>query len=322
MAAKPKMLTSAVGNTGNDDANNFNDGKLAKGIFDLVQLKYDLEGKYELAKTSALGAKDAKATASDLVVYKPYGENITISLKYADMSTPADGDWFLYPIGGMDINARLKGWKGWKGVEDPAQTFVTTAWGEYSGHKNLTLVTVGGDASVKVESETAGTFNVLDENKVLVQIRNDDVQKAPSTDWSELVNGDANPTSGGTNVKTTELGIQKDAPGNRYILNVDKDGTDTTWLYVSVGSAPTTLGTLEDENTNQFTVKDIKVTLLQNGVTAVKQFTKGSETIAFAQMDGLQTGTYTLRVEVLGSSGYWVSYQTALAIKNDTQVIQ
>ena len=78
---------------------------------------------------------------------------------------------------------------------------------------------------------------------------------------------------------------------------------------------------MEDENTNQFTVKDIKVTLLQNGVTVVKQFSKGSECIAYADMAGLQTGTYTLRVEVLGSSGYWVSYQTPLAIKNDTQVI-
>lgn len=320
---EPEMLADAADNTkatgGNDKAHKFNDTKLGQGIFDLVQLKYDLEGKYELAKTSAAVAKDAKATASDLVVYKPYGENITISLKYNDMNAPADGDWFLYSIGGADINTRLKGWKGWKGVEDPTQTFVTTAWGDYSGHKNLTLVTVGGDASVKVESETAGTFNVLVEGNVLVQIRNNDTDKAPNVDWSELVNGDANPTGGGINVKTTDLGIQKDV--NRYILNVDKDDTTKTWLYVSVGSATTTPGTLEDENTNQFTVKDIKVTLLQNGVTVVKQFSKGSECIAYADMAGLQTGTYTLRVEVLGSSGYWVSYQTPLAIKNDTQVI-
>ncbi len=322
MGAKPKMLTTAADNTGTDDAKNFNTGKLAKGLFDLVMLKYDLEGKYELAKTNAGPVKGTKASTSDLVVYSSYGDPISIALKYTDMGSPQEHDWFLYPIGGLDINARLKGWKGWNGVEEPSQTYVAPTWGNYSGHKNLTLVTVGGDASVKVESETAGTFNVLTEDNVLVALEVDGAQSA-TVGFNELANGGTNPNGqGGADVKNTELGIQKDGAGNRYILNVDNDGTIQTWLYVSVGSDPAAPGILDDKNSGKFTVKDIKVTLLQNGVTAVKQFTKGSDSIAFAQMDGLQTGTYTLRVEVLGSSGYWVSYQTALAIKNDTQVIQ
>lgn len=326
---EPEMLDNAADNTKaggtNDKAHKFNDTKLNIGIFDLVMLKYNLQGRYELAKTAGTGVgatKGAQATVSDLVVYKSYGENLSIELKYTDIENPVDSEWFMYPLGAGTIDERLKGWKGWKGVEDPSKEYVAPAWGDYEGYTDLTLVAVGAGAGINVQAETAGTFNVLDENIVLISLETDGRQVG-TVGFTEFSNGAINPNgNGGVDVKTTQLGIQKDAAGNRYILNVDKNGTNETWLYLSVGSDPAAPGTLDDKNGGQFAVKDIKVTLIKNGITVMKSFTKGSEHIAYAQMDGIQTGTYTLRVEVLGSSGYWISYQTALAIKNNTQVIR
>lgn len=316
-ATAPKKLQNNL-----EDANIFNATKLANGLFDLVQLEYDLQGKYGLYKTPDGLAQGTAATAGDLVVYKPYGDAIEIALRYADMNTPKQDDWFLYPMGaGNNIDLRSKGWKGWKGVEDPTKEFnatvgqATTNWGSYSGHSNLTLVPVGAGAGFQMQSETADTFNTLDENNVLIDI----LATNGTPTFGKLVDGAANPTNGGTNVKTTDLGVAKDT--DRYILNMDKAGTDVTWLFVSVGDDSAHPGTLDDQNGNEFTVVDIKATIVQNGLTVVKTFNTKDGHTAYAQLDGMASGNYTLRVEVKADSGYWVSYSTPLVIKYDTQTI-
>lgn len=312
-------------------ASKFNDAKLQKGIFDLVMLKYDLEGKYELAKTAGID-KGTPAAESDLVVFKPYGEDIEIELKYNTMATPQANDWFLYPLGSTDINQRSMGWKGWKGVEDPSKKFNATVggaagnWGSYNGHTDLTLVSVGGGAGASVQAATSGTFNVLNEDTVLVTLEADD-NAAATAGFLELVNGDTNPNGGGgADVKTTGLGIQKDAAGSRYILNMDdaaknKTGGNATWLYVSVGDDPAAPGTLTDKNGNDFTVQDIEVRILQRGLITAKTFQKASSSVAYQQLDGMQSGAYELEVRVLSSTGYWETFKTPLAIKYDNQTI-
>lgn len=315
---------------GTQKASKFNDDKLRKGIFDLVMLKYSLQDKYELAKTNAGLTKGDKATENDLVVYKPYGEAITIDLKYTNMATPVQGDWFLYPLGAVppaDINGRDKGWKGWKGVEDPTKEFKATAWGSYDGHKDLTLVPVGAGAGANIQANTADTFNVLTEDTVLVTLEADG-NAAATAGFLELVNGDTNPNGGGgADVKTTGLGIQKDPVGNRYILNMDdaaknKTAGNATWLYVSVGEDPARPGTLNDKNGNEFTVQDIQVRILERGLITAKTFIKASSSVAYQQLDGMQSGTYELEVKVLSSTGYWETFKTPLAIKYDNQIIQ
>lgn len=316
-------------------ASKFNDDKLRKGIFDLVMLKYSLQDKYELAKTDAGQIKGDKATENDLVVYSSYGDAITIELKYTNMTTPVQGDWFLYPLGAVppvDINGRDKGWKGWKGENDPTQTFDATkgggaGWGQYAGHTDLTLVPVGAGVGANIQANTADTFNVLTEDTVLVTLEADG-NAAATAGFLELVNGDTNPNGGGgADVKTTGLGIQKDPAGDRYILNMDdaaknKTAGNATWLYVSVGEDPAHPGTLNDKNGNEFTVQDIQVRILERGLITAKTFIKASSSVAYQQLDGMQSGTYELEVKVLSSTGYWETYKTPLAIKYNNQTIQ
>ena len=102
-----------------------------------------------------------------------------------------------------------------------------------------------------------------------------------------------------------------------------RGGTPQTWLYVSAGAdaTDTKVGILQDKNQNDFAVKDITVTLSQGGVD-YKTFTKDAGGYsAHAQLDGLRSGDYTLRVKILTSSGYEESYQTTLVVKYDDQVI-
>ena len=311
------------------------------GLFDLVQIKYDLEnGKYLLYKNTGNGM-GTPATKTDLLQHIEYDRGahtpIDITLKYTDMTGPGMDDWFLYyatmPGGAPParLDERIMTWDGWKDVAGTGEEFTKSknTWDTgYTGHKSLHLVALAG-SSVTAQAETSGTFNVLDKTNVLVQIRNDDTDKNPANDWMELVNGDDNPQNvAGGDAKTTKLALLDDGVNNRSIINLDKTnrnggtGGKNTWLYVSAGSLTTTPGTLQDANNNDFAVKDITVTLSQGGVD-YKTFTKDAGGYsAHAQLDGLRSGDYTLRVKILTSSGYEESYQTTLVVKYDDQVIQ
>lgn len=302
------------------------------GLFDLVQVKYDLKGQYKLYKTTAPTDIGTEATAAELAPLSEYqgGTPIQLQMKYVDMSTPQANDWFLYTVNRIGTtDDRVKTWTGWQDKIDPSKKFtIIPDQMSYDGYTDLTLLPLGADGNVLLKAETPDTFNVLSDSNVLVQIRNDTTTAAPTTDWNLLSAGDENPQNGGTGgtAKDTKLELMKDT--SRSILNLDKAGrgnpagaTKKTVLYVSVGKDAQTLGTLTDKNGSDFLVKDISVSIMSNGITLARAFTKGSDFIAYASLDGCASGDYTLRVEVLSAAGYWVSYTEDLIIKYDGDVI-
>lgn len=302
------------------------------GLFDLVQIKYDLEnGKYLLKQTPDGLAIGTDATNTNLLQHTEYKEPVAtpidINLKYSltGMVTPQPNDWFLYSTTTppTQLDERIRSWKGWRDTVGTTEITPDQNW-QYAGYKSLQLVALAG-SSVNTQAETSDTFNVLDKNKVLVKLENDGAQ-GNKNNWDELINGDTNPTpgAGGIDPKNTGLALKEDAAKNRFIINLKRGGTPQTWLYVSAGAdaTDTKVGILQDKNQNDFTVKDITVTLSQGGVD-YKTFTKDAGGYsAHAQLDGLRSGDYTLRVKILTSSGYEESYQTTLVVKYDDQVIQ
>lgn len=303
------------------------------GLFDLVQVKYDLKGQYKLYKTTAPADIGTEATAAELAPLSEYqgGTPVQLQMKYVDMSTPQRDDWFLYTVNKIGTtDDRVKTWTGWQDKIDPTKKFtIIPVQMSYNGYTDLTLLPLGADGSLLLKAETPDTFNVLNDSNVLVQIRNDTTTAAPTTDWNLLSDGDENPQNGGTGgtAKDTKLELMKDT--SRYILNLDKAGmgnpagaTKKTVLYVSVGKDAQTRGTLTDKNGSDFLVKDISVSIMSNGITPARTFTKGSDFIAYASLDGFAPGDYTLRVEVLSAAGYWVSHTEDLIIKYDGHVIQ
>ncbi len=292
------------------------------GLFDLYEVFYELGDAYLLNKAGAGGTFGTNATASDLISYHQYdpAAGYQVSLKYTDMSSPAENDWFLYPkttAGGLPVDNiadRITTWSGWKNKNGSDEYTKNNSWTPYTGHSNLTLVQLGATGSVSIKSETSGTFNVLDENKVLVDVLQDESQLVTAVGWGELTN------SNDSNVKNTGLGLGKD--NTRYILNLSRGAVQRTFLYVAVGKDPTApnVGKLMDENGNEFTVSSIEVTL-KKGLTTYKTFTQKVGPMAVCGLDGMASGDYTLEVKILTSSGYWQSYQVPLAIKYDDQII-
>jgi len=295
------------------------------GLFDLHEMFYDLGDNNLLYQTQNATDLGTVAVADKLSVYREYNPDqgwYDVDMKYNNMQTPTMADWFIYkrtPADGLldTLDDRTKTWTGWKNKYNPAERFVFPAWGEYKGHDNLHLLPLGAGGSVTVQAETSGTFNVLTADTVLVEITNDGNLVA----FGELSNGDDHPVPGTGDAKTTRLALMNDAGNNRYILNLDAGGVNTTWLHLSAGAAPTQPGILEDNNTNNFTVEDITVTLVK-GKDEVKTFDKVGKHEAKAQLDGMLSGDYTLRVVIKASSGYSISYQTSMVIKYNDQVIR
>lgn len=302
------------------------------GLFGLVQVTYDLEDKFLLYKTGAGNAVGTKAVASDLLVYHQYDPTTgyTIDKKYnTDIQTTNEGDWFVYKRTGRDpanVNERIMTWTGWQDTNNPTNKYTATTWGSYNGHRNLHLVTVGASGDLIAQAETSGTFDVLTKDTVLIAIDNDATKTVVNAAWTELTNGDDNPTAangGGAAAKTVGLGLMNDTAKNRYILNLNRGGGTRTFLYVAVGKEPTAVGTLEDKNTNEFTVGSIEVTLTK-GLATIATFTpvSGGGAAAYHDMSSVSSGDYVLRVRITTSSGYEETFQTTLAVKYDDQVIQ
>lgn len=304
------------------------------GLFDLYTVTYDLQDQFLLFKTTDGVSIGTKATTDDLLSYHEYkpGTPYQVVMKYGNMTAPVTNDWFLYPQltsngqAPTQLNDRRQGWTGWENSHDASQKFtVGNNWGApgYSGHKNLRLTQVGGGSGgVQVKAETSGTFNVLDDTNVLVAIEADETKTVQDAGWQELTNGDTN-GGVGTDVKTTGLGLGKD--NTRYILNLNRGATTKTFLYVAVGDDATAdkVGILTDENNSEFIVGDIQVEV-KKGLTNVKSFTQvaSSAAAAWANMDGMASGDYTLHVKIRTSTGYYQTYQVPLAVKYDDQVIQ
>lgn len=295
------------------------------GLFDLIQVIYELEGKYKLYQTKDARAIGDAATAEQLLLYHEYNPvtPYTVSMKYNQMDVPRIDDWFLYSRDNAALLAdRIKTWTGWQNKYVSTQRFVAGTWGEYSDYVNLYLTPIGAGGSVAVQAQTAGTFNVLNENNVLIALEADGVPTVATADWQELGNGDTNPAGGGTDVKNRDLGLQADAANNRYILNLDRGGTNKTFLYIAVGKTqmPTDVGTLIDENGADFVVRDIEVSLKQ-GLDDIVVFDSISASAVKKEMNGVGSGDYTLYVKILASSGYWQTYQVPIVVKYDDQVI-
>lgn len=304
-----------------------------QGLFDLIEVTYDLEGKYLLYKTAAGPAIGTKAVADDLVLYHEYnpGAGYMVDKKYTvNMQTTNENDWFLYPqtvlgLPPAQVSDRIMTWTGWQNKNDSQDTYlITNNWNAagYTGYKNLHLIPVGAGASATVKAETSGTFDVLDNTKVLISLESDDTPTGATATWAELRNGDTNPVGGGADVKNAGLGLQAD--GTRYILNLNKGGGTPTVLYVTVGNTATAgdIGKLTDKNSADFTVKDIQVSLKQGISDRVTFSVKPDEPVAYYKMDGVASGDYTLYLNILTSSGYWQTYQVPFVVKYDTQVIQ
>ncbi len=295
------------------------------GLFGLVEVTYDLEGKYSLYKTGAGNTIGDKATKDDLVAYHEYDptSGYTVDKKYnTNMQTTSEGDWFLYPNSQItNVSERIMTWTGWQNKNDAAMSYLAPTWGTYAGHSNLHLIPVGAGGQVTTQSETSGTFDVLNEDTVLISIEANGTTAVAAASWTELANGETN--GGGTNVKGTDPGLQKD--NTRYILNLARNNTPPTFLYVAVGktSTPNDVGILTDKNTNDFTVQDISVTLKKGNTDYVVFDNKvtGSSAAVYKDMHNVASGDYTLFVRILASSGYYETYQVPIVVKYNDQVI-
>lgn len=305
-----------------------------QGLFDLVEVTYDLEGKYFLYKTGDGNAIGTKATKDDLVEYQEYnpGSAYMVDKKYANISQTPKDDWFLYPqlttlgVAPTTVTDRIMTWTGWQNKNNPNDNYlVTNNWNAtgYTGYSNLHLIPVGAGGSVTVQAETSGTFDVLDATNVLISIEASDTPTAATATWAELQNGDTNPVpgAGGADPKNTGLALAADA--TRYILNLKRGGATPTVLYVAVGDDPTPdkIGILTSRNSSEFTVNDIQVSLKQGLTERVTFNVKPTEPVAYYQMDGVASGDYTLLVKILTDSGYWQTYQVPFVVKYDDQVI-
>ena len=306
-----------------------------QGLFDLIEVTYDLEGKYLLYRTGAGNAIGTKAGDNELVLHHEYDplQAYSVDKKYnTDINTTNNGDWFLYPqlaAGGLppaQVSDRITTWTGWQNKNNSRDTYLNSnGWNVagYTGYSNLHLIPVGAGGSVGVQAETSGTFNVLSATKVLIAIETDETKTKDNAGWIDLATGDTNPgAGGGTDVKTNQLGLQSD--GTRYILNLNRGGTSPTVLYVGVGddATPDNFGILTDLNTNKFDVDQIEVALKKGLNGGVVFNVRQDSPVAYYKMDGVASGDYTLYVKILTSKGYWQTYQVPFVVKYDNQVIR
>ncbi len=318
-----------------------------KGIFDLMQFSYILKetDMWTLAAdrntTMSVdnGAGDTLVEGEALLQVVEYQPGTPVDLEYGfegDTVEAAPGDQVLTLKGQDDI---VPSWQGWqdtktKALFGPASgqvpgggpTWTKADW-TYDGFNDLDLEPVGaGGSSIKIQVETAGTFNVL----TLDTVGFGSAQPANNSNKSTLAGLTAfSPAS--------PKGIYKNAAGSRLVVVIERDRNQspTTYqdmeLYVSVGDkgdgVDQVTATLSDKNGTAIRVTDMQVQILENGITVLKRsggFTSATADVPAysvfnqANNSGLMgmrsSNSYELMVQVTTGQGFTISTKLPLTI--------
>lgn len=288
--------------------------RLDQNVAGVFTVTYDLQDTFVLAAENDTLDTASINTTTEPVVYKP-------GTPYDILYLPR-GNFLLFKTGATgnadNLNPNyVAGWTGWTDAYDNAVQF-TDAKSTYDKWGNLTLTTIGGASgkSSMLDIISSGTFGALlnGGNKVLLKLE----QNPATVTWQAA----QQLTAYTGDVKAATDGFGK--VNTSFALNIDTDGGNTTrYLYFTVGEDVGTgnieAGKLKTANGRDVVVDEVKLTLEENG----KISARGMGTpVGFVDLNGLQSGDYTLRIVATNTHGYTFTYQTQLTVKYDTDVIQ
>ncbi len=315
-----------------------------KGIFDLMQFSYILKATDMWTLVADRNADmrvnngaDTQVKDEDLLQVVEYNPGTKAELDYGFEGNTVEAsqdDQVLTVEGQVDI---VQSWQGWQDtrngalfgpVSGPAAgpAWVKADW-TYDGFNDLDLEPVGaGGSSIRLQTETAGTFNVLSL---------DTVGFGTATPTNTLNKS----TLAGLVAfsPTSTRGVYKNAAGNRLVVVIERDRNQNpvTYqdieLYVSVGDKGTGVdqvtATLSDKNGTAIKVSNLQVQILENGHTVLKRtasFTSATADVPaysvfnLANANGLMGmrpgNNYELKVQVTTGQGYTPTIQMPLTI--------
>ncbi len=280
------------------------------GVFTVT---YDLQDTFVLAALNDTLPDSEIKTSTEVVEYLP-------TTPYNILYLPKD-DYLLFKEGATGnadtLNPlHVSGWSGWVDAYDNVIQFDNVR-NTYDKWSNLTLTTVGGASgkSAMLDIISAGTFgNLLTSGeKVLLKLQDNNTNPPTWTDNEKL-------TGYSNDVKAATKGFGK--VNTDFALNIATDNS-TRYLYFTVGEnvggGQIEAGKLKAAGDREVTVDKMEFTLEENGKVSASG--QGSP-VGVVDLNGLQSGFYTLRIVAYNTHGYCFTFQTQIIVKYDTDIIQ